>query len=243
MRWLHRAVLVLGALCSTALWAETGASAIGDATRGAQIFQKCAGCHQIGPGAKNRVGPHLNGIFGRKAAGIDGFFYSRGLKRAGSDGLIWDLVRLDAYLENPKALVSGTRMSFRGLKKPRDRADVLAYLRGFSDNPADIPEAPPTATAKSPAHTREVDLGPETLAIVGDPEYGEYLSSECTTCHQRDGSDQGIPSITHWPVEDFVVAMHAYKRKIRPHPVMQMMAGRLDEEEIAALAAYFEGLE
>jgi cytochrome c len=80
------------------------------------------------------------------------------------------------------------------------------------------------------------------LAIVGDPAYGEYLSSECSTCHQRNGSDQGIPSVTGWPTEDFVVAMHAYKEKIRPHPVMQMMAGRLSDEEIAALAAYFADL-
>ena len=209
---------------------------IGDAERGAEVFRKCKGCHQVGQGAKNRAGPQLNGIFGRKAASADGFFYSKSFQRAASDGLVWDLDLLDAYIENPRALVSGTRMSFRGLKGSQDRHDVLAYLRLFSDNPADIPEAAPTAIL------REVDLSSETLALVGDPEYGEYLSSECTTCHQRDGSDQGIPSITRWPAEDFVVAMHAYKRKLRPHPVMQMMAGRLDDEEIAALAAYFEEL-
>jgi len=128
-------------------------------------------------------------------------------------------------------------MSFRGLKKPQDRADVLAYLRLYSDDPANIPEADPTAIAP------EVELPPEILAMVGDPEYGEYLSSECKTCHQSDGNDDGIPSITNWPTEDFVVAMHAYKQELRPHPVMQMMAGRLSDEEIAALAAYFENIE
>jgi cytochrome c len=86
-------------------------------------------------------------------------------------------------------------------------------------------------------------VDPAILAIKGDPAYGEYLSSECTTCHQVDGSDQGIPSVTGWPTEDFVVAMHAYREKLRPHPVMQMMAGRLSDDEIAALAAYFETLE
>jgi cytochrome c len=59
----------------------------------------------------------------------------------------------------------------------------------------------------------------------------------------RSGGNDGIPGIIGWPVEDFVIAMHAYKRQIRPHPVMQMMAGRLSDEEIAALAAYFEDLE
>lgn len=236
MRWLVAAILAFGTL-SGAAWAEHDVEAIGDAENGAKIYNKCKGCHQVGANAKNRIGPHLNGIFGRKAAAVDGFKYSKGIRRAAADGLVWNLEMLDAYLENPKALVSGTRMSFRGLKKQHDRADVLAYMRGFSDNPADIPEAAPTAIL------REVELTPETLAIVGDPEYGEYLSNECTTCHKRDGSDEGIPSITLWPTEDFVVAMHAYKRKVRIHPVMQMMAGRLDDAEIAALAAYFEKLE
>jgi len=239
MRWIYGLILALGGFGSFggAAFADHDVQAIGDAEKGAKVFKKCKACHQVGQGAKNRVGPMLNGVFDSKAAAVEGFKYSRGMKRAADGGLIWDLASLDAYLENPKALVSGTRMSFRGLKKQHDRADVLAFLRSFSDDPSDIPEAAPTAIL------REVALSPETLAIVGDPEYGEYLASECTTCHQKDGSDQGIPSITLWPTEDFVVAMHAYKVKARQHPVMQMMAGRLDDEEIAALAAYFGALE
>lgn len=227
----RRVLLALG----LAALVPTGAAAneIGDAEKGAKLWSKCKGCHQIGEGAENRIGPHLNDIFGRHAAAVDGFRYSKSMTRAGNDGLIWTLDTLDVYLENPKALVSGTRMSFRGMKDADDRHAVLAYLRSFSDSPANIPEAEPTATP---------DLHPDVLAIEGDPEYGEYLSSECTTCHQRDGSDEGIPSIVYWPEEDFVVAMHAYKQKLRPHPVMQMMAGRLSNEEIAALAAYFGAL-
>lgn len=218
---------------SGAVAAEETAEAIGDIERGGKLFTQCSGCHQVGPDAKDRIGPHLNGIFGRAAGANEGYPYSKGMVRAGNDGLTWTLETLNPYLENPRALVSGTRMSYRGLKDAKDRADVLAYLRTFSDNPANIPEAEPTA------RKHEVDLPPDILAIVGDPEYGEYLSSECTTCHQTDGEDEGIPSIILWPEEDFVVAMHAYKKKIRPHPVMQMMAGRLSDEEIAALAAYF----
>lgn len=216
---------------------QAAAEQIGDAERGSQIYRQCAACHQVGQDASHRVGPHLNGIFGRKAGTIEGYTrYSDGLVRAGADGLVWSLDKLHAYLENPKYLVSGTRMNFAGLSNPQDRADVLAYLRQFSDNPQNIPEAQPTAIA------REVELPPEITEIVGDAEYGEYLASECTTCHQRDGSNQGIPSVTGWPEEDFVIAMHAYKRQIRPHPVMQSYAGRLTDEEIAALAAYFAGL-
>ena len=205
--------------------------------KGAKVFSKCTGCHQIGEGARDRVGPHLKGIFGRGAAAHDGYRYSKSMQRAGDDGLIWTAETLDAYLENPRALVSKTRMSFRGLKDPQDRANVIAFLRIYSDDPANIPEADPTATV--PDH----DLDPAILALVGDAEYGEYLSGECTTCHQATGGDDGIPSIVLWREEDFVLAMHAYKNKQRAHPVMQMVAGRLGDEEIAALAAYFANIE
>lgn len=228
---------VLAAFCAAGTSAHS-AEGIGDVDRGAEIWAKqCKTCHQIGPDARNRIGPQLNGIFGRRAGSVEGFKYSKSMDRAHGDGLTWTLETLDPYIENPKALLSGTRMNFRGMEDPKDRADLLAYLRAFSDNPVDIPESAPTAIGT------DHDLDPAILAIVGDPEYGEYLSSECTTCHQVDGEDKGIPAITLWPEEDFVVAMHAYKSKIRPHPVMQMLAGRLSDEEIAALAAYFAQLE
>lgn len=227
-----------GALLLTALWLTTAAQAQvpGDAAKGEQIWGKCTGCHQIGNDAQDRIGPHLNGIFGRPAAAHDGYKYSKPMQRAAADGLIWTVETLDAYIKNPKALVSGTRMSFPGMRDDGDRADLLAYLRRFSDNPRDIPE-----TALN-VRSFEHDLSPEILAIKGDPEFGEYLASECVSCHQTSGAATGIPSITSWPEEDFVAAMHGYKSKLRPHPVMQMMAGRLANEEIAALAAYFATL-
>ncbi|MFN3723189.1 MAG: c-type cytochrome [Paracoccaceae bacterium] len=232
-------VRILAALLltlSTALPAS--ADLIGDPARGATLFDRqCKACHQIGDGATNRIGPVLSNIFGRRAAAVPGFTYSKSIARMGSDGLTWTLQTLDAYIENPKALVSGTRMNYRGMKDAADRADLLAYLRDYSDQPINIPESEPTARKTAP------DLDPAILAIKGDAEYGEYLSSECSTCHRRDGADEGIPSITQWPAEDFVVAMHAYKSKLRPHPVMQMMAGRLSNDEIAALAAYFATLD
>lgn len=210
-----------------------------DAERGAELFKTCATCHQIGKGARHTVGPHLNGIFGRRAGTIDGARYSRDIVRAGQNGMHWNFDNLDAYLENPQNLVSGTRMQFRGIKNAADRADIIAYLRTFSDNPRDIPEAAPTA--QTTPHDPAVD--PRILAIQGDPEYGEYLAGECTTCHQQSGSDQGIPSIVGWPTDVFVTAMHAYRAKVREHPVMQMIAGPLNDEEIAALAAYFKKLD
>jgi len=224
---------------SAALGTTPGAAdEIGDKVRGETLFKRqCSACHQIGPDAIHRVGPRLTGIFGRRAGSAEDFKYSKSITRMGNDGLTWTLETLDAYVKNPKALVSGTRMNYRGMADDAARGALLAYLRDWSDKPSDIPEAEPTARRTLP------DLSADILAIEGDPEYGEYLSSECTTCHQRDGSDQGIPAITLWPPEDFVAAMHAYKQQLRPHPVMQMMAGRLSNEEIAALAAYFATLD
>lgn len=95
----------------------------------------------------------------------------------------------------------------------------------------------------STVEEEEFDVSAEILAIVGDAEYGEYLAGDCKGCHQADGSYDGIPSITGWDSESFVWAMQSYKQKARKHPVMQMLAGRLSDEEIAALAAYFELLE
>lgn len=234
MRRLFRSSLTLAATLAAGV---SFANELGDPEKGAVVFKKCKSCHQVGESAKNRVGPQLNGIFGRPAGSLEDVKYSKSMKRAGDEGLIWTEETLDAFIENPKALVSKTRMSFRGIADKADRGDVLAYLRVYSDDPANIPEAEPTATAT------DHDLDPAILALKGDADYGEYLASECMTCHQASGSNDGIPGISGWPTEDFAIAMHAYKRKLRPHPVMQMMAGRLNAEEIASLAAYFKDLE
>jgi cytochrome c len=235
---MGRGVALFLLLLAAALANSATAETLGDAGTGADIFARdCAQCHMVGTDAKNRIGPSLNNVYGRRAGGVDGFNYSKSMSRMGADGMDWTLPRLDAYIENPRALVSGTRMAFSGLKDATERHDLMAYLRQFSDSPQDIPEAEPTALRTAP--DLGPDLSPDILALQGDPEYGEYLSAECTTCHLRDGGALGIPSITNWPVDDFVAAMHAYKVKLRPHPVMQMMAGRLSNEEIAALAAYY----
>ncbi|MDX8350851.1 c-type cytochrome [Cognatiyoonia sp. IB215182] len=230
---LFQTLLAIAALWATAATPDAG----GDPERGATLYRQCVGCHEVGLGAVDRIGPQLNGIFDRAAGQTEGYRYSSGMQRAAANGLVWNYETLDAFIEDPRTLVSQTRMSFRGFKEQQDRDDLLAYLRTFSANPQNIPESAPTAAAIDHA------VAPEVLAIVGDPAYGEYLSGECTSCHQASGSASGIPSITNWPTDDFVTAMHAYKVGKRPHPVMQMMAQRLSNEEIAALAAYFEGIE
>ena len=86
------------------------------------------------------------------------------------------------------------------------------------------------------------EVSDEILAIVGDIDYGEYLSSECTTCHHAQGLDEGIPSITGWPIESFVWSLHSYKSGARKHPIMEMVTQRLSNEEIASLAIFFESI-
>ena len=85
----------------------------------------------------------------------------------------------------------------------------------------------------------EIVLSDEILSINGDPEYGKYLSNDCRGCHQEVVSGKGIPSLENLTEMQILLALHSYKNKIRNNPVMQMMAGRLSDEEIAALAAYF----
>jgi len=88
----------------------------------------------------------------------------------------------------------------------------------------------------------EIDLPEEILNLDGDREYGEYLASDCKTCHEAGAGGDGIPNIHGRPKIQLITLLYAYREKIKLNPVMQMQAGRLTNEEIVALAAYFEGL-
>ena len=101
----------------------------GDAVKGATVYKKCVSCHMIGDGAKNRVGPHLNGIVGRKISAIADYKYSKAMVAYAAAAEIWSEENLDAYLESPRKVVKGGRMAFAGLRKEKDRNDVIAYLK------------------------------------------------------------------------------------------------------------------
>lgn len=117
-------LLALAAL--TVLTLSGTARAEGDPAAGEKAFRQCRSCHAVEPD-KNRVGPSLHGILGRKAGSAPGFAgYSEGLKSA---GFVWDDAKLDAYLTNPKALIADSRMSFAGLSAAEERANVIAYLK------------------------------------------------------------------------------------------------------------------
>jgi cytochrome c len=111
--------------------AATGAMSQ-DLDNGKSQFNKCRACHDVGDGAKTKVGPVLNDIVGRKAATIDGFAYSESLKKLGADGFTWTEENLQKYLENPKSVVPDGKMVFAGLKDKDDRTDVIAYLKQFT---------------------------------------------------------------------------------------------------------------
>ena len=103
----------------------------GDAAAGATVFKKCATCHIV-ESDKNKVGPSLNGLFGRKAGTHPDFAYSAAMKAAGDSGVVWDETALRDYLHNPKAKVKGTKMAFAGLKDDQEITDLIAYLKQYS---------------------------------------------------------------------------------------------------------------
>lgn len=103
----------------------TGATFTGDATAGERTFHQCMTCHKIEAG-KNGIGPSLHGIVGRKAGSLPDYTYTGAMKNS---GLTWTEQTLADYLVNPRKLVPGTKMTFAGLAKAQDRANVIAYLK------------------------------------------------------------------------------------------------------------------
>ncbi len=100
---------------------------------GEKAFRKCKSCHQVGEKAKSKTGPHLNDVLGRVAGSLDGFRYSSAFKKLAEAGTVWDEASLTEFLSNPKGFAKGTRMSFRGLKKPEDLEAINAYLATFTE--------------------------------------------------------------------------------------------------------------
>jgi cytochrome c len=113
--------------CSLAVLVSVPAMAA-DAANGEKVFKRCQACHVVNA-EQNRVGPYLKGVIGRKAAAVEGFKYSEAMAAKGEEGLVWDDANLEKYLENPKEFIPKNKMAFPGLKKPEERADVIAYLK------------------------------------------------------------------------------------------------------------------
>jgi len=113
-----------------------------DPTKGEQVFKKCTACHNADQGGANQLGPNLWGVLGKPHGHVPGFAYSDALK---SKTGVWDWDSLNQWLKSPKAYAPGTKMTFAGLSKPEDRANVIAFLNKQSDGPLPLPSAPAAA--------------------------------------------------------------------------------------------------
>jgi cytochrome c len=117
-------------LSAALLLAGLGQAQAQDAAAGEKVFAQCRACHQVGPTAKNAVGPVLNGLFGRTAGTVEGYNYSPANKNS---GLTWDEATFREYIQNPKAKIPGTKMIYAGLKDEKRIDDLVAYLKQFDD--------------------------------------------------------------------------------------------------------------
>jgi cytochrome c len=105
-----------------------GARAAGDAAAGGQVFKKCLPCHSVGPGAKNKVGPELNGLDGRHSGSAAGYSYSAANKNS---GIVWNEETFEQYIKDPRGKVPGTKMIFPGIKDDKQIDNLWAYLKQF----------------------------------------------------------------------------------------------------------------
>ena len=106
------------------------------AAEGAKVFKKCAACHSIAEGGKNKIGPALWGVLGRQAGSLPDYKYSKAMAAYGKK---WSFEEMNGFLLKPKDWIKGTKMSYAGLKKEKDRASVILFMNSKSDNPLPTP--------------------------------------------------------------------------------------------------------
>lgn len=124
--------LLATAAIATAIAASTLAPVAAhaeNAQNGATLFRKCRACHDVGPNAVNKVGPALNGVYGRLAGSQPGFNYSDAMRTAGSKRLEWNDESLNGYLEAPSTYLPKNKMAFKGVPSEAERADLIAFLK------------------------------------------------------------------------------------------------------------------
>jgi cytochrome c len=141
--------------------------ATADAAAGEAAFRPCSACHTADKGGANRVGPNLWGVINRPIASHEGFSYSAGMRDFSQGSTVhWDYEHISQFLKAPRSYVSGTSMAFAGIKNPQQEANLIAYLRTMSDDPAPLPEpaAAEAPAADAPAEAAPADAAPAEAA-------------------------------------------------------------------------------
>lgn len=164
-----------------------------DAQKGADVFKKCGACHSDQKGGPNQIGPQLWGVVGRPMASEAGFAYSDALK--GKAKGPWTFDELFQWLKSPKAYAPGTKMTFAGLSKPEDRANVIAYLNSQSDSPQKLPDAAAAAPAAAAGTDADTKAGVNTK---GEGAKKQPVITEGQAAANPKGSvgGEGAPSVT-----------------------------------------------
>jgi cytochrome c len=201
---------------------EIAAVCGGDAAAGEPLFvQTCAACHSLTPEDGSRPGPHLDQMFGRLSGSVEGFTYASTLP---DELLIWERETLHAFLGGLEPVVEGHPV----IEDEQTAIDILTYLRVET-------RAPPPAL-------EDIVVPAALLADPGDVPYGEFLAGDCRSCHV-DGAEQGsLEQIATMPRDAFLTRMYQFKLRADGSETMQLQAARLSDEELAALAAYFQTL-
>jgi cytochrome c2 len=218
-----------------------------DAGAGEGVAKKCAACHSFEKGGANKVGPALWNIVNRPVAAAEAFKYSDGLKTFAEGGTVWDYERLNGFLLAPKKFVSGTSMGFAGLKKPTERADIIAYLRSLADDPAPLPQAAAAEapTAEAPAEMAAEAPVAETPASAEAPAPAETPVAETPAVEAP--AAQAPVAEAPAPVEAPAAEAAAAPAEAAVSPVLAMIADMSAEDgmkvakKCAACHAFDEG--
>ena len=166
-----------------------------DPAAGARAFRRCQACHTVNEGGRARIGPNLYGILNRPVAAVEGFRYSKALSAFGG---VWTENLLDQFLARPTALVPGTRMVFPGLRKDRERADLIAYLGTLGDGSLPAPSTPVSAD-------EEAD---DSFGLLVAAPGAELVYNSCTACHseriviQQGLTREGWDELLDWMTEE-----------------------------------------
>jgi cytochrome c len=240
-----------------------------DPAQGQTIAKKCATCHSFDQGGAAKVGPNLWGILGNHHAHMEGFAYSTAM--AALKDKIWDYEELNQFLANPKAHIPGTKMGFAGLKKPEERADVIAYLRSLADGPLALPdqaaidaanqayaaakqaaaapaeEASAAEPSTSDAGTQEAAASQSAVDIMAlikaaDPAKGQSIAKKCVTCHTFDQGGAAKVGPNLWNV---VGGPHAHMQGFNYSAAMKASTGSWDyaslDQFLTSPKAYIPG--